>query len=60
MTRNLKVIAYSVKEAAEVCGLGRSTLYRHIEAGLLKSVKRCGRRLILHDDLMEFLTGRGV
>lgn len=51
-------ISYGVGEAARVCGLGRTFLYEKIGAGELKSIKIGSRRLILHADLMSFLTNR--
>ena len=38
--------AYSVNEAIKILGLGRTTLYKLIASGLLKTVKIGGRRLI--------------
>jgi excisionase family DNA binding protein len=50
--------ALSIKEASAFSGLGRSTLYRHMDDGELAFVKAGGRRLILKDDLKSFLTSR--
>ncbi|ESQ83053.1 hypothetical protein AEAC466_14415 [Asticcacaulis sp. AC466] len=49
-------IAYRIDEAVKASGLGRSFLYERIAAGDLKSVKVGGRRLVLRDDLIAFLT----
>lgn len=47
--------ALSIKEACEVAGIGRTTLYAAIAAGSLP-LRKCGRRsLILADDLQAFL-----
>jgi excisionase family DNA binding protein len=47
--------AMSIVEAASVCGLGRSTIYKLMEAGRLRSFRIGGRRLIRRADLMAFL-----
>jgi excisionase family DNA binding protein len=49
-------IAYRIDEAVKASGLGRTFLYERMATGELKSVKLGGRRLILHADLMAFLT----
>lgn len=49
-------IAYRIDEAVKASGLGRTFLYERIASGELKSVKIGGRRLILHAELMAFLT----
>ena len=49
-------LAYRIDEAVKVSSLGRSFLYEQIASGDLPSVKIGGRRLILHDDLVKFLT----
>ena len=48
-------IAYRVPEAALASGLGQSTLWEQMKAGHLRSIKACGRRLILKGDLEAFL-----
>jgi len=49
-------LAYGVDEAVTATGLGRTFLYERMATGELKSIKVGGRRLILHSDLVEFLT----
>jgi excisionase family DNA binding protein len=49
-------LAYRVDEAVKASGLGRTFLYERIASGELKSVKIGGRRLILKDDLLQFIT----
>lgn len=49
-------LAYRIDEAVKATGLGRTFLYERIARGELKSIKIGGRRLILHADLVEFLT----
>ncbi len=39
-------IAYSIKEACQRVGIGRSSAYAEIKAGRLKIVK-CGRRTLI-------------
>ncbi|MFT3997700.1 MAG: helix-turn-helix domain-containing protein [Asticcacaulis sp.] len=50
-------LAYRIDEAVKATGLGRSFLYEHIASGELRSVKIGKRRLILHNDLVQFLSG---
>ena len=52
-------LAYSIREAARVSTIGRSTLYRHISAGRLKITKVGGRTLIPADALRRLVTGEG-
>lgn len=52
----IQKIAYRIDEAVKASGLGRTFLYERIASGDLKSIKVGGRRLILHSDLVEFLT----
>jgi len=49
-------LAYRIDEAVKATGLGRTFLYERMTRGELKSIKVGGRRLILHSDLVEFLT----
>lgn len=44
-------IAYTIKQAAAVCGISRTTLYGLIKAGELTPVKIGVRTLIRHADL---------
>jgi excisionase family DNA binding protein len=49
------VFAFTIREAAEVAKISRSTLYKYIRSGALPA-KKCGARtLILFDDLIAFL-----
>jgi predicted DNA-binding transcriptional regulator AlpA len=48
-------LAYRMRDAQEISGLGRSTLYSHIRAGRLESVKVGGARLILDSGLRRLL-----
>jgi excisionase family DNA binding protein len=50
----------SISEACRVAGLGRTKLYEAIGAGQLKARKYGKRRIILRDDLREFLTNLPV
>ena len=47
--------AYTIATAAVVSGIGRTKLYEEINEGRLKSFVLCGRRLILRDDLRDWL-----
>jgi excisionase family DNA binding protein len=50
-------IGYSMKEAARVSGIGRTTLYTALRRRELRSVKKGARRIILHRDLQRWLEG---
>jgi excisionase family DNA binding protein len=57
------VLAHSIPEAAKIAGVGRSFLYEEIRAGRLIARKARGRTLILHRDLVDYLSDlptRGV
>ncbi|PHP17451.1 hypothetical protein CG471_22815 [Sphingobium sp. IP1] len=51
-------LAYSVAEAAQITGLGRTTLYSLISGGQLPSKKIGRRRLIAASDLHSMLSTR--
>ena len=46
----------SVPEACTVAGIGKTKIYEAIATGQLKARKLGKRRLILRDDLRDFLT----
>ena len=48
-------IAYTINEAREVSGIGRTKLYELINAGKLKPAKIGTRTLILRTDLESML-----
>jgi len=56
----IEKLMYSVDEAVEVTGVGRTVLFREIAQGHLPSVaigrkgRGAGRRLILRDDLVAW------
>ena len=52
-------LAYSVAEAAEATGLGRTTLYNLISSGTLPSRKIGKRRVIRRVDLEELISSVG-
>jgi excisionase family DNA binding protein len=49
------LLAVSVTQAADATGVSRSRLYEEMRAGRLKYAKLGARRLILVDDLREWL-----
>lgn len=51
----LEPLAYSVKDAASVLGVSRSTVYELIASGELRSTKLGSRRLIRREALMSLL-----
>ena len=48
-------LAYSIDEACEIIGCGRTTLYGEIAAGRLKARKFGSRTKILPPDLVELI-----
>ena len=50
-------IAYSIKEACRASSLGRTTLYGHIQAGRLRSVRIGGRVVIPAEALQALIAG---
>ncbi len=48
-------IGYTINDAVQASGVGRTTLYEEIKAGRLRAVKRGRRTLILADDLRRWL-----
>ncbi|MGH9086951.1 MAG: helix-turn-helix domain-containing protein [Acidimicrobiales bacterium] len=48
-------LAYDIPTAAEVIGVGRTTLYQAIASGDLRSVKIGARRLVTRDACQDFL-----
>jgi len=53
-------LALSIPEAVEAAGVGRSLLYEAISRGDLRSLRVSSRRLILTDDLKEWLLGQAA
>jgi excisionase family DNA binding protein len=53
----LQKLAYSVREAADLTGLGRSTIYVLLGQKKLASLRIGGRRLIPHAALIALLGG---
>lgn len=48
-------LSYSIKEAVEATGIGRTSLYEAIGTGLLKTRKFGAKTLIMAEDLNAFL-----
>ena len=48
-------ITYSINEAVIALGVGRSTIYRHIDEGNLKALKVGGKRLIEKTEIHRWL-----
>jgi excisionase family DNA binding protein len=53
-------IAMSVAEAAAAAGVSRTTIYLCIKAGELPVVKLGTRTLVMHNDLVQFLSAKRV
>lgn len=52
---SVEPVAYTVPAALAATGIGRTKLYAAIKDGDLRSLRVCGRRLILKDDLLAWL-----
>jgi excisionase family DNA binding protein len=50
-------ISFTVAEVCAATGLGKTSVFEAIKSGELPSVFRCGRRLVLKDDLEVWLRG---
>jgi len=48
-------LAYTMKEAADVLGVGKSTLYKALAAGKLSAIKLGSRTLIPADALRQWV-----
>ena len=53
----LERIAYTTREAAEVAGLCRDTIYRAIKRGKLRASKHLRHKRILRSELERYLLG---
>ncbi len=53
---NPEKLSFTILETCAATGLGRTSIYDAINSGALKSVRVCGRRLVLRPDLEAFLT----
>jgi excisionase family DNA binding protein len=51
----MEKLALSVKEACELSGFGKSTIYEHVAAGNLRLKKLGKRSFIMADDLRAWL-----
>ncbi len=49
-------LAYSIEKASEISGVGRTKIYEQIKAKRLIARKCDDRTLILHPDLVRWLT----
>lgn len=57
-TVQTKPVAYRMNEAVRAIGLSKSTLYKLMREGELRSVKAHGCRFILREDLEALLSTR--
>jgi len=51
----MEPITLTINDAAKVIGIGRVTLYKHINSGLIETVKVGGRRLVKVDSLKKLV-----
>lgn len=50
-------LAYPIREACEVLGIGRTSLYELLRSGALRARKHGKRTLILESDMRSWLEG---
>lgn len=55
ITTPAEQLAYGPDDAARLCSIGRSTLYRLIQSGEIRTVKVGARTLIPASELRRFL-----
>jgi hypothetical protein len=55
MPEHIGKLAYSIRELAQMSGLGRSLLYEEVKAGRLIVTKVGRRSIILYDDALTWL-----
>ena len=55
MPDHIRKLAYSIRELAQMSGLGRSLLYEEVKAGRLIVTKVGRRSIILYDDALTWL-----
>jgi excisionase family DNA binding protein len=48
-------LSYTISEVCFATGLGRTSIYEAMARGSLKSIRACGRRLVLKADLEAWL-----
>lgn len=51
----MEPITLTINDAAKAIGIGRVTLYKHINSGLIETVKVGGRRLVKVDSLKKLV-----
>ena len=56
MSEQGRKLAYSIAELTRISGVGRSFLYEEIKAGRLIVTKAGRRSLLLHGDVVAWLT----
>lgn len=52
--------AFSIGEAAAIWGIGRTTLYRAVSDGSLRTLKIGARRLVRRSDIEAFMESHSV
>lgn len=50
-------LAYRIDDAADVVGFSRSTLYKDIQSGALKTIRRGRSRRVTHSALLAYVKG---
>jgi hypothetical protein len=56
MPEQFRKLAYSIDQLSEMAGVGRSFLYEEVKASHLVLTKAGRRSIVLHDDVVAWLT----
>lgn len=51
----MEKIGYSIEEAADACGIGRTVMCALIKDGAIKSVKICRRRIVPAQAVRDYM-----
>lgn len=54
----IEKLGYSIEEAGQAMGIGRTTVYELLGSGELNSIKVGRRRIILADDIRAYLASQ--
>lgn len=56
----MEAITVTVNDAAKALGIGRVTLYKHINSGVIETVRLGGRRLVKVESLRRLTDAQPV
>lgn len=53
---NPSALLASLEDAGELLGVSRSTIYKLVDSGQLRSMKVAGRRMVVRDSITDFIS----